>query len=487
MRKLVLKLVSLSLVLAMVFACVVVAASAITWDNVPETKYASGYWSDYYTWGQYYKNMTEMPLTGDGARDAVAIAMTQVNYLEGDSTYDQHGLTAGSGNYTEYGSYTNVNASAWCASFCSWVLYTAGCTTTRGTETYMARNGYYWSECYVPHWSIMLNNNGRYQYSYYYGGNYQPQPGDLVFFTYYYTPLDEDHIGMVVYADSQYVYTIEGNTSSQSGIVSEGGGVFFKRYDLWSSGIAGYGRLPYNTVSDLPAIDYSGANPTNGIYINPLGAISVYKNINDSYGSWTLPVSHLFEVTDVKTNNAGNVMLYVKCEIGTDIVYGWVKNDGNFNSSGRTLQLYASPDVKPSISTDDFTMENGMITGVSTETTVSSLLSSIDMKGEGGTIKVYNSEGTLCSGSDLVGTNSVVELVYEGEVIDSYEVVIMGDVTCDGKMNSLDYVVLRRHVMNLNYLEGNTFTAGDLDPDGKLLFFDYVALKRAVLGTMLVK
>ena len=127
-----------------------------------------------------------------------------------------------------------------------------------------------------------------------------------------------------------------------------------------------------------------------------------------------------------------------------------------------------------------------MITGVSTETTVSSLLSSIDMKGEGGTINVYNSEGTLCSGSDLVGTNSVVELVYEGEVIDSYEVVIMGDVTCDGKMNSLDYVVLRRHVMNLDYLEGNTFTAGDLDPDGTLNFIDYVALKRAVMGTLVL-
>ena len=187
MRKLVLKLVSLSLVLALVLAASSVCVSAITWDNVPETKYASGYWSDYYTWGKYYKNMTQIPLTGDGARDAVAVALSQANYLEGDSTYDQHGETAGSLNYTEYGSYTDVNGAAWCASFCSWALYTAGCTTTRGTESYMARNGYYWAECYVPYWSQMLNRNGRYEYSYYYGGDYYPQPGDLVFFPGQYT------------------------------------------------------------------------------------------------------------------------------------------------------------------------------------------------------------------------------------------------------------------------------------------------------------
>ena len=131
-------------------------------------------------------------------------------------------------------------------------------------------------------------------------------------------------------------------------------------------------------------------------------------------------------------------------------------------------------------------MAKGKITGVATETTVSDFISNFDISGEGGTVAVYNGD-TKLGNNDLVGTNSVIKLFYEGEVIDSYEVIIMGDVTCDGKMNSLDYVVVRRHVMNLNYLEGNTFTAGDLDPDGSILFFDYVAIKRAVLGTMLVK
>ena len=248
--------------------------------------------------------------------------MSQANYLEGDSSYYQYGEVAGSGNYTEYGAYTGVNAAAWCASFCSWCMYAAEVTDTRGTESYMARNGYYWSECYVPYWSQFLDDYGRYEYGHYYGGDYMPQPGDLVFFTYYATPLDEDHIGLVVYSDSSYVYTIEGNTSSGSGLYSEGGGVFFKRYSLWSSNVAGYGRLPYSTRSDLPAIDYSGANPTPGLYVNPLGGCSVYFKRDDTVASWWLPVSSVFEVLKIEEDDQGNTMLYSKCEIDGVTVYG---------------------------------------------------------------------------------------------------------------------------------------------------------------------
>ena len=249
---------ALALVLAVVLVIpantISVQAASIR-DNVPETHYASRYTSYYYTYGKFYDNMTKIPLTGDGARDVVAIAASQMGYLEGDSSAGQDGVTGGSSNMTEYGAYTNVNGAAWCASFCSWVMYAAEVTDTRGTESYMARNGYYWSECYVPYWSNMLYNNGRYRFSDYdrYSYNsaqasYIPQPGDLIFFTAGYEPLDEGHIGLVAFSDGTYVYTLEGNTSSQDGVESEGGGACFKKYALSSSAIAGYGILPYEKV-----------------------------------------------------------------------------------------------------------------------------------------------------------------------------------------------------------------------------------------------
>ena len=350
MKKTLLKVVALIMAVALVLPTLPTTVSAATWDNVPETTYASRYTSSDYATGKFYDNMTKIPLTGDGARDVVAVAASQMGYLEGDSTSAQDGETGGSGNYTEYGAYTNVNASAWCASFCSWCIYAAEVTDTRGTTTYMARNGYYWAECYVPYWSNMLYDNGRYRFSDYYRSSYDssqasytPQPGDLIFFTAGYEPLDEGHIGLVAYSDGTYVYTLEGNTSSQDGVESEGGGAFFKKYLLSSSSIAGYGILPYETNNALPEIDYTGENPTPGLYVNPSGAKAVYADIEDTTASWTLPMSSVFEVLTVDKDSSGNTMLYSKCEINGSTVYGWIVNgSGSGTSTLRTLQIYAT-------------------------------------------------------------------------------------------------------------------------------------------------
>ena len=349
MKKTLSKVLALILAVALVLPTLPTTFSAATWDNVPETNYASRYTSSYYTYGKFYENMTKIPLTGDGARDVVAVAASQMGYLEGDSSAGQDGVTGGSSNMTEYGAYTGVNGAAWCASFCSWCMYTAEVTDIQGTETYMARNGYYWSECYVPYWSNMLYDNGRYRFSDYYRSSYdssqasyKPQPGDLIFFTAGYEPLDEGHIGLVAYSDDSYVYTLEGNTSSQDGVESEGGGAFFKSYALSSSSIAGYGILPYETDESLKEIDYSGENPTPGLYVTTSGAKSVYADIEDSTASWTLPMSSVFEVLKIEEDSSGITMLYSKCEIDGETVYGWIVHGSGSNGYTRTFQIYSS-------------------------------------------------------------------------------------------------------------------------------------------------
>ncbi len=483
MKHLLRKIVSLVLVLALLAACASVYASAITWDNVPETNYADRYTSSYYTYGKYYQNLLKIPLTGDGARDTVAVAMSQVNYLEGDSSYYQYGEVAGSGNYTEYGAYTGVNASAWCASFCSWSFYAAEVTDTRGTESYMARNGYYWSECYVPYWSQFLDDYGRYEYGYYYGGNYQPQPGDLIFFTYYYTPLDEDHIGLVVYADDSYVYTIEGNTSGGSTVVSEGGGVFFKRYSLWSYNVAGYGRMPYSTRSDLPAIDYSGANPTPGLYVNPLGGVSVYLNRDDTVASWWLPVSSIFEVSKIEQDNLGNTMLKVKCEIDGTTVYGWIVHNSSFDSSGKTLQIYAAADTTPELESGSLDIgEDNTVSGLLPGATASSILNNVSATEDGTTVKVYKGN-TAVSNSTALATGMTVKLFVDGEEVNSYDVVVKGDVNGDGSVTGMDYMLAKRYVLGVSSLENVYKKAAAVNGNDTVSSNDYITLKRIVIGT----
>ena len=62
--------------------------------------------------------------------------------------------------------------------------------------------------------------------------------------------MDSSHTGLVYKVDSNYVYTIEGNTSGASGVVANGGGVCRKKYPLNSNYIVGYGRPNYSLVND---------------------------------------------------------------------------------------------------------------------------------------------------------------------------------------------------------------------------------------------
>lgn len=70
-----------------------------------------------------------------------------------------------------------------------------------------------------------------------------PKKGDQIFFK---QGNEITHTGLVYDIDNTKVYTIEGNTSSASGVVANGGAVVKKSYNLNSSYIAGYGRPKYN-------------------------------------------------------------------------------------------------------------------------------------------------------------------------------------------------------------------------------------------------
>lgn len=74
-----------------------------------------------------------------------------------------------------------------------------------------------------------------------------PQEGDQIFFwpSNRSDPNAVQHTGLVYAVDDKYVYTVEGNTSGDAGVIDNGGGVFRKKYKLSFERIAGYGRPKY--------------------------------------------------------------------------------------------------------------------------------------------------------------------------------------------------------------------------------------------------
>lgn len=178
----------------------------------------------------------------------ISIALAEEGYLEkaSKSSLDSKTANAGKLNYTKYArdlaeiSYFNGNKQgvAWCATFVCWCFYKAYgkaaaikllCQPSKSANNAGAG---------CKHARNYFKAKGQLHDT--------PEPGDQIFF-YSADGSAISHTGLVYKVDGTYVYTVEGNTSSASGVVANGGAVARKKYKLTYKRIVGYGRPKYGT------------------------------------------------------------------------------------------------------------------------------------------------------------------------------------------------------------------------------------------------
>ena len=176
----------------------------------------------------------------------IQIALSEVGYQEKETNafLDHDTINAGDENYTKYARDLDAmnfyngkkNGYAWCDVFVDWCFVAAFGEKDALRLTFQP--------------SFFLLNRGagcRYSYGYYQDEGRifaEPEAGDQVFF---YAADGETicHTGLVWAVDDTYVYTVEGNTSPQDGVVENGGAVCKKKYLLTDPRLAGYGRPNY--------------------------------------------------------------------------------------------------------------------------------------------------------------------------------------------------------------------------------------------------
>lgn len=178
-------------------------------------------------------------------RRVIEIALGEVGYLEKDSNADLDDKTAnaGSKNYTKYArdlaripffnsSKTGV---AWCSVFVSWCFVEAyGEDAARMLLCQPSAK----NNCAAGCGSALKYFKAKGQL------HDTPKVGDQVFF-FSSDKSAVSHTGLVYQVDGDYVYTVEGNTSSASGVVANGGAVARKKYKLGYARFAGFGRPEY--------------------------------------------------------------------------------------------------------------------------------------------------------------------------------------------------------------------------------------------------
>lgn len=172
----------------------------------------------------------------------LSAALNEVGYLEKATIaqLDDKTANAGNKNYTKYArdlynaKYFNGNkqGAAWCAVFVAWCFFKAFGKDAALTLLCQPEK----DNCGAGCGYIVRYFKAKKQWH-----TSSPQPGDVIVF--YDTKMSGfQHTGLVCAVDSDYVYTVEGNTSSESGVIPNGGAVARKKYRHSYARIAGYGR-----------------------------------------------------------------------------------------------------------------------------------------------------------------------------------------------------------------------------------------------------
>ena len=278
-----------------VFAALAVALSTLVLPaGAVEPSYKV---SEYYKDTLYYQNLRAVELTGDGATDTVAVALSQLGYHEGNKNADLNGLnSSGSKNFVEYnvlfGKLDNGEGNgvsygyAWCAAFVNWCLRQARVDNELTGGMYVSCHS--WRNWFV-------HEGAAYGASYHARtDDYIPKKGDLIFYKSLTATHNRssDHIGIVLACEDGIVYTIEGNGDNR---------VALHEYALSNRYIVGYGSIAYKTA-DVPAVDhYANENHQPGFFVADKAKIAAYAYPDSSTGKVaTLTAGGVYRITAVQ-------------------------------------------------------------------------------------------------------------------------------------------------------------------------------------------
>lgn len=223
------------------------------------------------------------------AQKTVNEALKWVGYLEKKSNANLNDFTAnaGSNNYTRFavdycnyfGESLNVyQAQPWCAMFVSVVF-----ANVFGAGTAEKLLGGHYAYC--PYGVNHFKNIGIWKTS-------NPKVGDVIMFKN--ASGTACHTGIVYAVDGNKVYTIEGNTSSASGVVANGGCVAKKSYSLSYSRIMGYGDINYNSIEEdeLMSKEYDELKAELTAVKSEVAKLNnpmIYNYIDENMPDWARP------------------------------------------------------------------------------------------------------------------------------------------------------------------------------------------------------
>ncbi len=95
---------------------------------------------------------------------------------------------------------------------------------------------------------------------------------------------------------------------------------------------------------------------------------------------------------------------------------------------------------------------------------------------------VKKADGTAVASTAKVGTGYTVDLVVNGAKVDSVVIIILGEVTGEGSLDTTDYLKIKTSLQGGVALDGVFYEAADVDGNDKVDTVDYMRVKSYLMG-----
>lgn len=82
-------------------------------------------------------------------------------------------------------------------------------------------------------------------------------------------------------------------------------------------------------------------------------------------------------------------------------------------------------------------------------------------------IEIVNYKNEVLNDTDIVGTGSKIRVKESGQILRIYKIILYGDSNGDGKINSIDLLVIQRHILEIEELQEIFKKASNIRKDGK--------------------
>ena len=70
-----------------------------------------------------------------------------------------------------------------------------------------------------------------------------------------------------------------------------------------------------------------------------------------------------------------------------------------------------------------------------------------------------------------------------GATVSEYKIMVRGDATGDGKINSADALAVQRHIVETRVMEGVNLDASDINQDGRVNSLDVLYIQKHIVGS----